>query len=83
MLYYLLACGWQEVVKKMEQQKWMEIFSQGDIWELKQRDGKLLAMRIEGAEAENYSNDELVDNGISTVKERARIMGLELVEVGL
>ena len=40
-------------------------------------------MRIEGAEAENYSNDELVDNGISTVKERARIMGLELVEVGL
>ena len=65
----------------MERKKWMEIFSQGDIWELEERDGKLLAMRIEGAEAENYSNDELADNGISSVRERARMMGLELVEV--
>ena len=66
----------------MERQKWIEIFSQGDIWELEQRDGKLFAMRIEGAEAENYSKDELSDNGISTVRERARIMGLELIELG-
>ena len=59
---------------------WFEVFSQGDIWELEQRDGKLLAMRIEGAEAEDYSEDELADNGISTVQERVKIMGLELVE---
>ena len=65
----------------MQRKKWMEIFSQGDIWELEERDGKLLAMRIEGAEAENYSKDELADNGISSVRERARMMGLELVKV--
>lgn len=64
----------------MENKSWLEVFSQGDIWELEERDGKLYA-KFTGNDASDYDADELVDNGISDVESRAQQMGLEFVEV--
>ncbi len=64
----------------MENEKWIEIFSQGDIWEL-EVDGDVLQAFYTGNDHSDYEPDELVDNGISDVYERSRMMRLRLVKV--
>ena len=64
----------------MEQKKWLEIFSQGDIWEL-EVDGDTLRAYETGNDHSDYDPDELSDNGISDVHERARMMGLKLIKI--
>ena len=62
------------------QEKWIEIFSQGDIWELRVIGNELRAF-LTGNDHSDYEIEELVDNGISTVNERAKSMGLKLVVI--
>jgi len=66
--------------EKMETGKWIEVFSQGDIWELEEVNGNLRAYLTRN-ESEDYDDDELCDNGISNVSERARMMRLKLVQI--
>lgn len=63
----------------METQKWIEVFSQGDVWELEEIDGKLYG-RFTGNDPSDYEPDELVDNGVADVEQRAKEMGLEFEE---
>lgn len=63
-----------------KEMKWIEIFSQGDIWELEKVGNKLLGFRTEN-DADAYKEDELCDNGISTVEQRAKDMGLIFSEI--
>ena len=66
--------------KKMheeDREKWIEVFSNGDVWELEKIEQKLVAKRTNN-DPQDYTEDELTDNGISTLTERARLMGLEL-----
>ena len=63
-----------------ENKKWIEVFSQGDVWELEEIDGKLYATFTRN-DASDYDADDLIDNGVSDVEQRAKEMGLELVEV--
>ena len=68
--------------KKMESKKWIEIFSQGDIWELESIGSTLYAERMDWDFSERYDDEEIADNGISGLGERARLMGLALVVMG-
>ena len=61
-------------------EKWVEVFSQGDVWEIEVRDGKLMAYSTT-IDPSYYDESELVDNGISSVYERAKSMRLEFVRV--
>ena len=61
-------------------EKWVEVFSQGDVWELTAKEGGLLGY-LTTNDASDYEPDELVDNGIATVYERAKSMGLKFVQV--
>ncbi len=65
---------------KTENEKWIEIFSQGDIWELEVIGNELRAYET-GNDHSDYEESKLSDNGISTVEERAQIMGLTLVKI--
>ena len=65
---------------KTENEKWIECFSQGDVWEIEVRDGKLLGY-LTSNDPSDYEPSELVDNGISTIYERAKGMGLKFVQV--
>jgi len=62
------------------EKRWIEVFSSGDVWELKEEDGKLFGFKTEN-DASDYGEDELANNGVSTFEERARMMGLEAVRV--
>ena len=62
------------------QNKWIEVFSQGDVWELEESDGMLYGMYT-GNDVSDYEENEVIDNGVSSVFERADIMGLEFQEV--
>ena len=44
----------------MENNKWIEVFSQGDVWELEEMDGKLIG-RCTGNDASDYEENELID----------------------
>jgi len=68
----------KEIKKKeeIESEKWVEVFSNGDVWEL-QKSGKYLFGRRTYDDPSDFDEDELVDNGISDFEEKARIMGLE------
>jgi hypothetical protein len=63
-------------------EKWVEVFSQGDVWELTAKEGELLGY-LTTNDASDYEADELADNGISTVYERARAMGLKFIQIDL
>ena len=62
------------------QNKWIEVFSQGDVWELEESDRMLYGMYT-GNDVSDYEENEVIDNGVSSVFERADIMGLEFQEV--
>ena len=57
---------------------WIEVFSQGDVWELTINGKKLIA--TPGSDASDYDADELIDNGVGDLEIRAKQLGLELVK---
>ena len=63
-------------------ERWIEVFSQGDVWRLEALDGVLYGLHVSN-DSVDYEESELADNGIGTVQERARMMGLEFEEVFL
>lgn len=64
----------------MENNKWLEVFEDGDVWELEEEDGKLLGYHT-GNDASDYDSDELVDNGISSPQEKAKMMHLKFQQI--
>ena len=60
--------------------EWTEIFQDGSIWELEKKDGKLLGYRTD-YEVDEFAHMRFVDNGISTVQQRAKDMGLIFSEI--
>ena len=64
----------------MSNKKWIEIFSDGSIWELEKVGNRLVGIRQEN-DADAYEEDELCDNGISTPENRAKVMGLVFKEI--
>lgn len=66
--------------KSEMKEKWLEVFSQGDVWELEAVGGFLYGL-LTGNDSFDYGEGEVADNGISNVRERARMMGLEFTEL--
>ena len=70
------------MVIKMGTEKWLEQFSGGDIWELREdREKGILYGEFKSDSIAGYEEDEIVDNGISSVHSRAELMGLNFQEV--
>ena len=63
-----------------KEMKWTEIFQDGIIWELEKKDGKLLGYRTD-YEVDEFDHMRFADNGISTVQQRAKDMGLIFSEI--
>ena len=58
-------------------EKWLEQFSGGDIWELREdREKGILYGEYKNDSIEGYEEEEIADNGISSVQARAELMGL-------
>jgi len=62
--------------EEIESDKWFEVFSSGDVWEL-QKTGCYLFGRRTYDDPSNFDEYELIDNGISDFEEKARIMSLK------
>ena len=74
----------KECNKRIESDKemttWFEIFTQGDIW-LMHISRKTLYAYTTNLKPSDFNLKELVDNGVSDVEERAKILGLTLKKV--
>jgi len=61
--------------EKERNKKWFEVFSGGDVWALV-KVGIMLIGRCTHDDVSDYAEGEVVDNGVSDLEEKARIMGL-------
>jgi hypothetical protein len=64
----------------MENKKWFEAFSNGEVWEL-YKSGNYLFGRRTYDDPSYFDVDEVFDYGISDFEEKARVMHLEPKEV--
>lgn len=64
----------------MRNEKWFEVFSRLDVWELEIR-GQKLRGYLTANQLSDFEPEQIVNNGVSTVFERAKSMGLEFVRV--
>jgi len=68
------------VMTTKENEKWFEVFSSGDVWELKKSGNRLLGRKTYD-DPSYFDVDEVFDYGIPDFEEKARIMGLKPVIV--